>query len=161
MSMFAILLQQKNCTVAVVDDLDFEPDEEFHLRLADPVTEGGLPARLGDIEVVTVTITNHDDGQSLTYCISCVFSPIETNAVYGYCYVRVIKSCYSKCDQFIKKTIVISLHLKKQLNFITILFHTQAADERVIFTLLYLLQSPRCNWKSLPTACMSLVSKSR
>lgn len=47
-----------------MDDLDFEPDEEFYLRLADPMTEDGLTAQLGDIDVVTVTITNHDDGQS-------------------------------------------------------------------------------------------------
>lgn len=63
-SFFSFLLQQKNCTVAIVDDLDFEPDEEFYLRLADPMTEDGLTAQLGDIDVVTVTITNHDDGQS-------------------------------------------------------------------------------------------------
>ena len=68
-----LLLQQKNCTVAIVDDLDFERDEEFHLRLADPVTEDGLTAQLGDIEAVTVTITNHDDGQFLFCTLSSCF----------------------------------------------------------------------------------------
>ena len=56
-------LQQKNCTVAIVDDVDFESEEEFQIHLADPLTEDGLPAQLGELDTVSVTITNHDDGR--------------------------------------------------------------------------------------------------
>lgn len=53
--------RQKNCTVGIVNDADFEDDEEFLLLLADPLSEEGFRASLGELHTATVTITNHDD----------------------------------------------------------------------------------------------------
>ncbi|XP_076458587.1 LOW QUALITY PROTEIN: extracellular matrix organizing protein FRAS1-like [Babylonia areolata] len=53
--------RQKNCTVTIVDDADFEPEEDLELHLADPLAEDNLTAQLGTIHVATVIITNHDD----------------------------------------------------------------------------------------------------
>jgi hypothetical protein len=66
-----VLLQQKNCTVELVDDEDYEGEEEFELRLANATTESGLTALLGDIATTTITITNHHDGQYRHANVSC------------------------------------------------------------------------------------------
>lgn len=56
-------LQVKNCTVHVKDDSVFEPDEEFQVHLGTPLSDHWSGAMIGVSDVVTVTITNEEDGE--------------------------------------------------------------------------------------------------
>lgn len=53
----------KNCTVHVNDDSVFEPEEEFQVHLGTPTGDHWSGAMIGERDVVTVTITNNEDGQ--------------------------------------------------------------------------------------------------
>ncbi|GFO33130.1 extracellular matrix protein fras1-like [Plakobranchus ocellatus] len=59
--MFAPGEDSKPCVVNIVDDEEFEADEEFLLRLISPVGPGQVGARLGEIDAASVTVTNDED----------------------------------------------------------------------------------------------------
>ena len=56
----------KNCTVGIVDDSVYEPDEVFYLRLADPQGSDGITARVGSLDKTAITITNKEDGEPIS-----------------------------------------------------------------------------------------------
>lgn len=53
----------KNCTVHVNDDSVFEPEEEFQVHLGTPEGDHWSGAMIGVNDIVTVTITNEEDGK--------------------------------------------------------------------------------------------------
>lgn len=55
-------LQVKNCTVHINDDSVFEPEEEFQVHLGTPQGDHWSGAMIGISDIVTVTITNDEDG---------------------------------------------------------------------------------------------------
>jgi len=55
----------KNCSVYVSDDSAFEPEEQFHVHLGSPLGNHWSGARIGKIDMATVTITNDEDGKRL------------------------------------------------------------------------------------------------
>lgn len=58
----SFLLQIKNCTVHVNDDSVFEPEEEFQVHLGTPLGDHWSGAMVGASDIVTITITNDEDG---------------------------------------------------------------------------------------------------
>lgn len=54
--------QVKNCTVHVKDDSVFEPEEEFQVHLGTPLGDHWSGAMVGASDIVTITITNDEDG---------------------------------------------------------------------------------------------------
>lgn len=58
--------QVKNCTVIINDDSVFEPEEEFQVHLGTPQGDHWSGAMVGASDIVTITITNDEDGK---YCI--------------------------------------------------------------------------------------------
>lgn len=56
-------LQVKNCTVHINDDSVFEPEEEFQVHLGTPQGDHWSGAMIGVNDIVTVTITNDEDGK--------------------------------------------------------------------------------------------------
>lgn len=56
-------LQVKNCTVHINDDSVFEPEEEFQVHLGTPQGDHWSGAMIGVSDIVTVTITNDEDGK--------------------------------------------------------------------------------------------------
>lgn len=53
----------KNCTVHINDDSVFEPEEEFQVHLGTPLGDHWSGAMVGVSDIVTVTITNDEDGK--------------------------------------------------------------------------------------------------
>lgn len=53
----------KNCTVHINDDSVFEPEEEFQVHLGSPQGDHWGGAMIGVNDIVTVTITNDEDGK--------------------------------------------------------------------------------------------------
>lgn len=54
----------KNCSVFINDDTVFEPEEEFQVHLGTPLGDHWSGAMVGVNDVVTVTVTNDEDGGS-------------------------------------------------------------------------------------------------
>lgn len=57
------IFQVKNCTVHIIDDSVFEPEEEFQVHLGTPLSDHWSGAMVGANDIVTVTITNDEDGK--------------------------------------------------------------------------------------------------
>ncbi len=55
--------QVKNCTVHINDDSVFEPEEEFQVHLGTPLGDHWSGAMVGASDIVTITITNDEDGK--------------------------------------------------------------------------------------------------
>lgn len=53
----------KNCTVHINDDSVFEPEEEFQVHLGTPLGDHWSGAMVGANDIVTITITNDEDGK--------------------------------------------------------------------------------------------------
>lgn len=53
----------KNCTVLIQDDSVFEPEEEFQVHLGSPQGDHWIGAMIGVDDIVTVKITNDEDGE--------------------------------------------------------------------------------------------------
>lgn len=56
-------IQVKNCTIHVNDDSVFEPEEEFQVHLGTPLGDHWSGAMVGASDIVTITITNDEDGK--------------------------------------------------------------------------------------------------
>lgn len=56
-------LQVKNCTIFINDDSVFEPEEEFQVHLGTPLGDHWSGAMVGASDIVTITITNDEDGK--------------------------------------------------------------------------------------------------
>lgn len=52
-----------NCTITLVDDKDLESEEDFLLRLADPIGFEQCGVRIGELDRTTITIKDHQDGE--------------------------------------------------------------------------------------------------
>lgn len=62
---FLLLVPQvKNCSVHINDDSVFEPEEEFQVHLGTPLGDHWSGAMVGANDIVTITITNDEDGES-------------------------------------------------------------------------------------------------
>ncbi|KAL5018413.1 hypothetical protein ScPMuIL_004135 [Solemya velum] len=57
----------KNCTVGIVNDGDFEPEEVFLLKIGQPRGSEKCEAKLGALDTVFITITNQDDVPTLQF----------------------------------------------------------------------------------------------
>nr|XP_057925745.1 extracellular matrix protein FRAS1 isoform X1 [Doryrhamphus excisus] len=57
----------KNCTVHVMDDSVFEPEEEFQVHLGTPRGDHWSGAMIGERDMVTVTITNDEDAPTIEF----------------------------------------------------------------------------------------------
>ncbi|KAL4240400.1 Extracellular matrix protein fras1 [Mactra antiquata] len=57
----------KNCTVSIIDDDDYEDNETFNLKLARPLGNDEIGARLGDMDSTEITITSKDDAPRLQF----------------------------------------------------------------------------------------------
>ncbi|XP_061880359.1 extracellular matrix organizing protein FRAS1-like [Entelurus aequoreus] len=57
----------KNCTVHVMDDSVFEPEEEFQVHLGTPLGDHWSGAMIGERDVVTITITNDEDAPTIEF----------------------------------------------------------------------------------------------
>lgn len=55
--------QVKNCTVHINDDSVYEPEEEFQVHLGTPLGDHWSGAMVGASDIVTITITNDEDGK--------------------------------------------------------------------------------------------------
>ena len=53
----------KSCTVQLMNDNLFEPDEAFRLVLGSPRTISGIPAVVGDQNVTLITVHDVGDGE--------------------------------------------------------------------------------------------------
>lgn len=60
----------KNCTVVINDDSVFEPEEQFKIYLGNPLGSHWSGARVGKIDLATITISNDEDGK---FCIQVEF----------------------------------------------------------------------------------------
>ena len=59
--------QVKNCTVHINDDSVFEPEEEFQVHLGTPLGDHWSGAMVGVSDIVTITITNDEDGKQAAH----------------------------------------------------------------------------------------------
>ncbi|KAK7933745.1 hypothetical protein WMY93_004641 [Mugilogobius chulae] len=57
----------KNCTLHIVDDSVFEPDEELQVHLGSPLGEHWSGAMVGSSDVATVTISNDEDAPTIEF----------------------------------------------------------------------------------------------
>uniref|UniRef100_A0A3Q3BPI3 Fraser extracellular matrix complex subunit 1 n=1 Tax=Haplochromis burtoni TaxID=8153 RepID=A0A3Q3BPI3_HAPBU len=57
----------KNCTVHIIDDSVFEPEEEFQVHLGTPLSDHWSGAMVGANDIVTVTITNDEDAPTIEF----------------------------------------------------------------------------------------------
>ncbi|POI34347.1 hypothetical protein CIB84_001901, partial [Bambusicola thoracicus] len=57
----------KNCSVYISDDSAFEPEEQFHVYLGSPLGNHWSGARIGKIDMATVTITNDEDAPTIEF----------------------------------------------------------------------------------------------
>ncbi|XP_048248290.1 extracellular matrix organizing protein FRAS1-like isoform X2 [Haliotis rufescens] len=69
----------KNCTVGIVNDDEFEPEEDFLLRLSGAWGSGESEAELGDMKETIITITNHDDVPTIQFA-QAAYSTHEPSA---------------------------------------------------------------------------------
>lgn len=64
--------QVKNCTVHINDDSIFEPEEEFQVHLGTPQGDHWSGAMVGANDIVTITITNDEDGKQAPHNLNVV-----------------------------------------------------------------------------------------
>ncbi|KAJ0067384.1 hypothetical protein NL108_003229, partial [Boleophthalmus pectinirostris] len=57
----------KNCTLHIVDDSVFEPDEQLQVHLGSPLGEHWSGAMVGTSDVATVTISNDEDAPTIEF----------------------------------------------------------------------------------------------
>uniref|UniRef100_A0A8C9EKS7 Calx-beta domain-containing protein n=1 Tax=Pavo cristatus TaxID=9049 RepID=A0A8C9EKS7_PAVCR len=57
----------KNCSVYISDDSAFEPEEQFHVYLGSPLGNHWSGAKIGNIDMATVTITNDEDAPTIEF----------------------------------------------------------------------------------------------
>uniref|UniRef100_S4RN57 Fraser extracellular matrix complex subunit 1 n=1 Tax=Petromyzon marinus TaxID=7757 RepID=S4RN57_PETMA len=57
----------KNCTVRIVDDTEFEGDEEFRLHLGSALGSQSSGAKIGKNDVAIITITNEEDAPTIQF----------------------------------------------------------------------------------------------
>ncbi|XP_064005810.1 extracellular matrix organizing protein FRAS1 [Pogoniulus pusillus] len=57
----------KNCSVYISDDSAFEPEEQFQVYLGSPLGNHWSGARIGKIDVVTITVTNDEDAPTIEF----------------------------------------------------------------------------------------------
>uniref|UniRef100_H3AFZ6 Fraser extracellular matrix complex subunit 1 n=1 Tax=Latimeria chalumnae TaxID=7897 RepID=H3AFZ6_LATCH len=57
----------KNCTVLINDDPVFEPEEQFQVHLSNPLGNHWGGAKVGKIDMATVTITNDEDAPTIEF----------------------------------------------------------------------------------------------
>lgn len=65
----------KNCSVYISDDSAFEPEEQFQVYLGSPLGNHWSGARIGKMDVATITITNDEDGKQGSSMRMELFSP--------------------------------------------------------------------------------------
>ncbi|KAJ7411871.1 hypothetical protein BTVI_48371 [Pitangus sulphuratus] len=57
----------KNCSVYVSDDSAFEPEEQFQVYLGSPLGNHWSGARIGKMDMTTVTVTNDEDAPTIEF----------------------------------------------------------------------------------------------
>ncbi|KAM7021681.1 LOW QUALITY PROTEIN: extracellular matrix organizing protein FRAS1 [Passerculus sandwichensis] len=57
----------KNCSVHISDDSAFEPEEQFQVYLGSPLGNHWSGARIGKMDVATITITNDEDAPTIEF----------------------------------------------------------------------------------------------
>ncbi|XP_062470145.1 extracellular matrix organizing protein FRAS1 [Pezoporus occidentalis] len=57
----------KNCSVYISDDSAFEPEEQFHVYLGSPLGNHWSGARVGKMDMATVTVTNDEDAPTIEF----------------------------------------------------------------------------------------------
>ncbi|KFP28080.1 Extracellular matrix protein FRAS1, partial [Colius striatus] len=57
----------KNCSVYVNDDSAFEPEEQFQVYLGSPLGNHWSGARIGKMNVATITVTNEEDAPTIEF----------------------------------------------------------------------------------------------
>ncbi|XP_063314780.1 extracellular matrix organizing protein FRAS1 [Pelobates fuscus] len=57
----------KNCTVLINDDSVFEPEEKFKIYLSNPLGNHWSGARIGKIDMATITISNDEDAPTIEF----------------------------------------------------------------------------------------------
>ncbi|KFO84606.1 Extracellular matrix protein FRAS1, partial [Buceros rhinoceros silvestris] len=57
----------KNCSVSISDDSAFEPEEQFQVYLGSPLGNHWSGARIGKMDVATVTVTNDEDAPTIEF----------------------------------------------------------------------------------------------
>ncbi|KAJ7419121.1 hypothetical protein WISP_55751 [Willisornis vidua] len=57
----------KNCSVSISDDSAFEPEEQFQVYLGSPLGNHWSGARIGKIDVTTITVTNDEDAPTIEF----------------------------------------------------------------------------------------------
>ncbi|KAM9330542.1 extracellular matrix organizing protein FRAS1 [Gastrophryne carolinensis] len=57
----------KNCTVYINDDSVFEPEEQFKIYLSNPLGNHWSGARVGKIDMATITISNDEDAPTIEF----------------------------------------------------------------------------------------------
>ncbi|CAJ0943990.1 unnamed protein product, partial [Ranitomeya imitator] len=57
----------KNCTVFIIDDSVFEPEEQFKIYLNNPLGNHWSGARTGKIDMATITISNDEDAPTIEF----------------------------------------------------------------------------------------------
>ncbi|XP_016153247.1 PREDICTED: extracellular matrix protein FRAS1 [Ficedula albicollis] len=57
----------KNCTVHINDDSAFEPEEQFQVYLGSPLGNHWSGARIGKVDVATITVTNDEDAPTIEF----------------------------------------------------------------------------------------------
>ncbi|XP_077332215.1 extracellular matrix organizing protein FRAS1 [Lithobates pipiens] len=57
----------KNCTVFINDDSVFEPEEQFKIYLGNPLGSHWSGARVGKIDMATITISNDEDAPTIEF----------------------------------------------------------------------------------------------
>ncbi|NXD29010.1 FRAS1 protein, partial [Spelaeornis formosus] len=57
----------KNCSVHISDDSAFEPEEQFQVYLGSPLGNHWSGARVGKMDVATITVTNDEDAPTIEF----------------------------------------------------------------------------------------------
>ncbi|XP_053831515.1 extracellular matrix organizing protein FRAS1 [Vidua macroura] len=57
----------KNCSVHISDDSAFEPEEHFQVYLGSPLGNHWSGARIGKMDVATITVTNDEDAPTIEF----------------------------------------------------------------------------------------------
>ncbi|XP_074849859.1 extracellular matrix organizing protein FRAS1 isoform X2 [Carettochelys insculpta] len=57
----------KNCTVYIIDDSAFEPEEQFQIYLGSPLGNHWSGARIGKNDVATITVSNDEDAPTIEF----------------------------------------------------------------------------------------------
>ncbi|KFU86504.1 Extracellular matrix protein FRAS1, partial [Chaetura pelagica] len=57
----------KNCSVVISDDSAFEPEEQFQVYLGSPLGNHWSGARIGKVDMATITVTNDEDAPTIEF----------------------------------------------------------------------------------------------